>query len=274
MNRILMNFRLLTIGKFRLLERSVRELLFWKWKLDSYFRSNTNSGLNQKATVILTCYSEKRARNMDPLIRTLLKCDFVEKVLLSNHNPKLDIKKWIKIKNDRFVLINQPVKRECGYRWLVAGNENADFFLIIDDDVLVKQKQVTLLFNKLIEHSEIPHGLSGILDNNYIVYCDTEVDILFNLYAVSKEHIKLYLKFVEKLSKDYSLPDLWIELSDDMIISKTGNKRPMIHDAGFLLHCKTFNDVDVALTKSPYINEHRIKVSNALEKIKQSETVI
>jgi glycosyltransferase involved in cell wall biosynthesis len=244
--------------------------LYWKWRAESYFSSITELSAKEKITIILTSYNEERARNLEPFIRVLLKCSFVEKIILSNHNPELPIEKWIKIKNDRFVLIDQPVKRECGFRWTVAIKEDADYFIVIDDDILIKQKQISLLFLKLIKQPETPHGLAGFLKGDHKIYQESDVDTLCNIYAVSKNHIRLYFKFSSDLTKNGSITNEMIGACDDIIISQTGNAKAKIHDAGFLLECKSFDSNDVALHKSPDFFKNRPIVTKALNQIKQT----
>ena len=259
-------------GKFYLLERGIRELLYWKWRIESYLSPNIELGVKEKVTIILASYYEKRARNLEPLVRILLKCNFVEKIILSNQNPELPIERWVKSKNNRFVIINQPVKCECGFRWTVASKEDADYFIIIDDDILIKPKQLSVLFLKLIDQPEIPHGLAGFLKDDHKIYQESDIDTLCNIYAVSKDHVRLYLKFSSELAKDGSITNEMIGISDDIIISKTGNAKAKIHDAGFLLECKSFYANDVALHKSPDFFKNRPIVTEALKKIKQKQT--
>ncbi|MGL5082033.1 MAG: glycosyltransferase family A protein [Microcoleaceae cyanobacterium] len=262
--------RLKSLWGFFLAE--IREILYWKWVLDGHIGQNLSVSTNQKLTVIVPSYHASRARNIQPLIRSVLKCDFVEKIIISNHNPLIRLEDWVEVSDDaRVMLINQPVRRGCGYGWIVASQQSSDYFVVIDDDLLIYPDQLVMLFQRLIEEPESPHGFIGRRsDGEYVMQQETEVAFLYNIYAVTKTHIQRYLEYAAAIvAKGYASQESIEYWSDDIIISQTGVHQPRIHDAGFILQCKTTRTSGVATFVEGQFEGRRLEVYQALQKVKK-----
>lgn len=248
----------------------VVELLYWKWVLESHIGRSVSLSMSQKATVIIPSYSEKRVRNLRPLVRSLLKCDFVEKVIVSNNNPRIRIRDRIGIDDSRVVIFDQPVRRGPGYGWILASKEKADYVIAIDDDLLISPKQLAMLFQQLVEHPEAPHGLLGCdSDGTYVKRQEAEVASLYNIYAVTGAHIRTYLEHTRGMTARGYVTQETVEFwSCDMVISQSGMCQPRIHDAGFVLQCITHDRPGVALWKDSRFRQQRKEVYRALEKVR------
>ena len=53
----------------------------------------------------------ERMGNMGPQIRNMLKCNFVERVVISNHNPNIKVKDIVGVKDDRLIFLSQNLQR-------------------------------------------------------------------------------------------------------------------------------------------------------------------
>ncbi|MFC1485932.1 glycosyltransferase family A protein [Candidatus Latescibacterota bacterium] len=236
--------------------------------MDVHIGHNISLSMSEKATVVISSYSERRMRNIQPLVRSVLKCDFVEKVIVSNHNPQSQIEDFVKVDDSRVMLVNQPVRRSPGYRWIIASKEPAYYFIIIDDDVLISPKQLAVLFQRLVEQPEVPHGLAGCCpDGTYVTRQEREVAGLYNIYAVTRAHVQTYLEYTAEITTHGYASQESIEYwGDDIIISRTGRSRPRIHEAGFVLFCKTHDMSGVALWKEKQFEQRRRELRRILEK--------
>jgi hypothetical protein len=205
-------------------------------------------------------------RDITPLVRSLLKCTFVEKIIVSNHNPAVSIRDFVRVQDRRLTLLDQSVRHGPGYCWVLAAREDAEYFMRIDDDVLLFPRQVALLFRWLVEQPSAPHGLSGRIGSRYVQCRETEVDGLFSLYAATRAHVDRYLDHTDRMVRAGLLTVEDVELwSEDIVLSSTGSGKPRIHDVGFLLQGLTCWHSRVALHRQPGFREHRLQVENALE---------
>ncbi|MEL7035792.1 MAG: glycosyltransferase family A protein [Cyanobacteria bacterium J06592_8] len=253
----------------------LRELLYQKWSLERYISSPLDLETDKKVTIIVPSYHASRARNLEPLIRMALKCNFVEKIIISNHNPDIKLEDWVKTNDSRVKLINHSVRRGCGYGWIVASQEkNADYFIVIDDDMLIYPQQLAVLFQQLINQPEIPHGFIGRrADGEYVMSQELEVEFLYNIYAVTQTHIQNYLEYTKEIiDNGYASQESIEYWADDIVVSKSGIGHPRIHQAGSIRQCKTTKTSGVATFTENQFDGHRLQVYQALIKMKSETT--
>jgi len=221
--------------------------------------------------VILPYFSRERIKHARYMVRLLLRCDFIDQIIATNHNPALDIFKWIDIKDTKVKLINNNVtKRGPGFRWIIANTLDSEYFLIIDDDFLIFPKQLAILFTHLIEEPGIPHGLSGrqSIDGKFHARENMQVEVLHQIYAVTRDHIKKYREIADAV-RLYQ-PDIYPlieEISDDIVISMTGRNKPRIHDVGYNLRCHTAKAKGVSLHQEESFWEKRLALKKVLDTI-------
>ena len=91
----------------------LRELTYHRWVMDTHVSSPVSLATGQKAVVIIPSYHKKRTRNLPPLVRFALKCDFVERVIISNHTPEVCLEGRVETRDDRVVVMNQTIRRGC-----------------------------------------------------------------------------------------------------------------------------------------------------------------
>jgi hypothetical protein len=243
----------------------VREVLFHLWSLSSRMPlSVSGPSTGDQLVVVIPAYHESRVRNLAPLVRTCLRCRFVSRVIVSSHNPDVRMRRWVP--RDARVQVREYDRRfGCGHVWKVASQEDALYFLIIDDDQLLTRSQISVLFRHLRAQPDVPHGLTGALRGIYHERRDMSVDALYNLYAVTRAHLHRYEALARELETTYAIPPADIEyVADDVLISHAGTGQPCIHDAGFILRCGTGNTPGVATFKEQDFDARRRRVEAAV----------
>lgn len=209
----------------------------------------------ERLTVILLSF--RRVRNMEPIVGALLRCEFVEKVLVSNNNPEIRMADWIRLRDDRLRLIDQPRKTPPGIRFELARKEPGRYFLSIDDDVLLSPEQVKRLFLGVLSRPGAPHGIHG---EGYVGESKKtfppywrvdrkgyhgQVDNLNTVYGFTREH----LAEMERLAGRLDLGGGGIaEMGngEDLLVSASGDERPWIHDVGPVALCLSSHRIGVA----------------------------
>ena len=244
-------------------------LKFIAWVVIGYFGRPVSLDVAQKATVLITYFNPVRMKKINHQIRNLLKCTFVERIIISNHNPDVKIQEKITIENDRVTVINQPIRRGCGFRWFVAREFDPENLIVIDDDILLFPQQIASLFQCLLSEPEIPHGISGMnyLSNGGFDFRDKEnanVDFLCEVYALTRNHLKCYMKISSSISEDKNIAAIVNSAADFVVLSHTGASKPSIHNVGRLLRDETFQMKGIAVHKDHSFEDDVIQVVTAI----------
>jgi len=217
---------------------------------------------NEKLCVVLLSY--KRMRNMCHIVDSLLLCDFVHEIILSNNNPEVRMEDFMRIRDPRLRIINQSVRCLPNKRYELARDLDADYFLCIDDDLFLTPGQVRKLFMALIENPAVPHGVIGqdfLIDGEKIHPCkrlcrkSRETDVIMWAYAFTREHLVRYFRLLDQLNIDSA--DL---LSDDMFISFSGKGRARCENLGNMLRCGSSDDEDKAIWMERGFFEQRCRL--------------
>ncbi|HKK16710.1 MAG TPA: hypothetical protein VJ981_08375 [Gammaproteobacteria bacterium] len=220
---------------------------------------------DHKIIALLASFHHERLKNLQPLLQSILKCQFISRVFLSNHNPDITVENWIKIKDERLIVLNQPVRHGPGYCWELAKAEKSDFYLLVDDDFLVTPKQIKMLIQHLIDQPEIPHGITGHSGPDYFQSMDMEVDRLSQIYAVTRLHMEQYFQYLEKIRAiDPDAFNAVEPYAHEIVMSRTGKGNPRIHHVGHLSRCHTARKPGVAIHKDDNFSPERKKVIRAL----------
>lgn len=231
---------------------------------------------NKTATVILLSY--KREQNIQAIAKTILECGFVSKLIISNNNPEVDIHQHVHLADKRLEIITQPEERGCGVRWEIVRDCEAEYVIAVDDDVFPTTKQLAKLFSELLFEPECPHGVfgsrifeeDGRLKTTFHGVCDKPVDVIHNLYAVTGEQVKRYFEIREfLLNKEPELVPYVDRYVDDVVISHSGQTRPMLNNIGFLQECETHGAEGVACKADKDFLQRRDRVYRALAEIRQ-----
>lgn len=246
-------------------------LNYYFYILKSSIASTQNFSDNYTVTAILASFHRERLRNLRPLLRSILKCQFIPRIILTNHNPEFTVNDLIGINDNRLVILNQSVKHGPGYCWELAHTESSDFYLLIDDDFLVTSKQIKLLLQYLSDEPEIPHGITGHIKKNYYENVNMEVDRLSQIYAVTRTHLGQYFQLLEKIKAiDPAAFNAIEPYAHEIVMSRTGERKPKIHHVGHLSRCHTARKPGVAIHKDNNFNPERKKVIHALNTVMSS----
>lgn len=232
-----------------------RKLRHAMWVLNGYVGRTVSVDIPQKVTVLITYYHPSRMEHINPQLRNILKCNFVDKLVVSNHNPDINIEEKVKIKDRRLHFINQLVRRDCGYRWIVAHELNPEYLIVVDDDILFFPKQLARLFKRLIAEPVIPHGITGMihLENRVLEYHEKknmEVDFLCETYAVTGVHVSRYMELRRLVGTNEGVTEMIDAVADFILISRSGSRDPQIHNVGRLFKSDTFKQAGVAVHKT------------------------
>jgi hypothetical protein len=243
--------------------------------INGYIGKAVSVASPQKVTILLTFYHAARMNHIDSQVRNFLKCTFVDQIVITNHNPNIKIEDKINVRDDRLICINQVVRRGNGHRWRVANTLDGEYFIVIDDDVLLFPDQLKILFQHLISEPAIPHGFTGQIHgkNDVFEYREREnieVDYLCELYAVSKYHVQQYAEIERIVSEqDKTLAEFVERFADHIVISQTTDHRPKIHAISRLLRSETFNTPGIATHKDDEFEASVLRVCRAVKRIKK-----
>jgi len=255
------------IGRLKYLAKNVL------WMLNGHFGHLVSLETPEKVTVLITYFNPLRMKKINHQVRNILKCTFVEKVIISNHNSDVHINEILKIDDKRLAIISQDQNRACGYRWRVAKNLDAKYLVVIDDDILLFPYQLGSLCENLFHEPEIPHGFSGMVklangDFQYRERENIEVDYLCEVYGLTQDHVCRYFELENILAReDSTLPEAIEYLGDFIVISKTGPHNSKIHNVGKLLRSETFKTPGLANHKKQEFAAILVRVSQAVENI-------
>ena len=256
-----------------MIKEIAKKFIHYFWILSGYLGRNVASTATQKLTVLITYYNPVRMRHANHQIRNLLKCNFVERVIVSNHNPQVKLEDFVKVSNTRLSVVNQDIRHGCGYRWLVASQFSPEYLIVMDDDILLFPGQVKKLFMSLLLEPDIPHGFAGMVQQSngaldYYQKSDRSVDYLCEIYAITGTMLKQYVDLKDRIQTSPELARSIESTADFVIISRTGRLKPKIHYAGHLLRCPTFNRAGVAVHKERAFLEDVHAVTHALDHIR------
>lgn len=252
------------------------------WQCDSRFAAAYADRYQyRKATVILLSY--KRPRNIQPIVRSLLKASCVEKVIVSNNNPDVRLEDWLQLRDERLHVVHQSTHRACGVRFEIARQDGSEYFLAIDDDVLLFPRQVDEFFGRLLDTPSIPHGLNGCcyLEQPLracgatarhrdgwlggFVDVDAPVHVVSGGYAFTQRHVVEMYRLAAQL--DINVGALF---DDDVLLSFGGSAPPHCAKVGRLLACPSSTRPSVAVSKQAGFHRRRAELYNALRALKPS----
>jgi len=215
---------------------------------------------NENFTAIILSY--KRPQNIERICEIILTIPDVIQIIVANNNPSIDLNDFVKIKTPRLILINQRKNFGCVKRYQIAHRQQSNYFLSIDDDLFLSKVQIEYLMQKLIEDSDRPHGFWGqnykidrgkIVFEHGIINKDTYVDIINRAYFYTKAHVAELFKLV-RLTKTL-IND--VGPCDDIFLSFSGAKQPLIHHIREYEDCPTSNEQGIAFWLEPGFDSKR-----------------
>jgi hypothetical protein len=226
-------------------------------------------GPTPKATVVLLSW--RRAPNLNLLATLTTRAPYVERVIVSNNNPRVRIADHVVVRSPKLILIDQPKETQPGIRVPLALQYPGDLFIFLDDDVFPTPRQLTRLYAALVRQPEVPHGYVGLrhlpLSDTSAVFkhgdWDVEVQMLFRLYLCSRAVLERYVELAETLGVVHAE----FGNGEDIILSFSGAGRPRIHAIGHVLCCATSDlpGVAISATAPEFIRERQRLTRRLLE---------
>jgi len=211
-------------------------------------------GTPAAATVIILSYG--RMRNIPAIVRSALLCRFVEKVIVSNNNPDIDLSPYLSVRDPRLEVVQQDQRRWPSYRYDLARQDPAEYYICIDDDVFPSPWQLRRMFAAFLRDPSSPRGTAGQV---YDERCETlvriprrgspwasTVDVILHTYVFSMAHLDRYFQLIEAIGMRNSD----IHSSEDVILSLAGTSRPIVDRFGFLFRCPTSRDPEISIHRS------------------------
>jgi hypothetical protein len=207
-------------------------------------------------TVILL--SHNRPQNMEFIVRSALANAFVRRVVVSNSNREVRIAEWIKQRDERLVLVDETKPTQPGHRFVLALEQKGDHFLAVDDDIFLTPRQWADFLAALMSDESVPHGITGNIYRagtsssngspfHHVSRSNGELDVLIGAYAFTREQAER----TKLLAAAVGFPDLsQVRNGEDILLSLSGEGRPLVHDLGRLFCCETRALEGVALSES------------------------
>jgi len=236
----------------------------------------------QRITVVLLSY--KRVRNMDTLVRNLLRAECVQHLVVSNNNPDYRIADWVQVRDERLRLVDQPRHTPPGIRFELARQAPGDFFISVDDDVMLYPEQLELLFKALLAQPEVPHGVQGekflgrganpgrpFGDWQPGCFGDMEADVINTVYTFTRGQLEELYRLAAALGRE--VPTL--ANGEDVLLSMSGQGRPRVHAVGPVGQCLSWCRAGVATwrTRQAFFNE-RTALFESLQALKASPSPV
>lgn len=224
-------------------------------------------------TAILLSYA--RPWNIDPMARMLLRFSCIERLIISNNNPAVDLSSYLSVTDERMTLITQTEKRPASMMLMLASraaDSGAGYFLSIDDDLFLFPAQISRLLHELIRSPAVPHGVvgqrwnvAGFIESH--VTGEGEIDVLNRAYACTSAHVHRSMRLLDVLGYTSDEAKEMLPFGSDIILSHSGEGSPRIHNVGPLLSCPTAALQGVARFKEPGFNAFRVDLYSRVQAI-------
>lgn len=215
---------------------------------------------SEKLTVVLLSYG--RAANLDTIVAACLACPFVQRVILSNNNPELRMRDFVSQRDRRLQITDQSKRCFPSKRYELARDSGDEWLLCIDDDTFLTPRQIRSLFESLLADPSVPHGIAGENfrpEAGFAKYLfgapgtPETVDCLVWAYAFTHRQAKRYFELLQKLGIDNAT----FSANEDIVLSLSGEARPLVHNFGTLHLCGSRDAEDVATSKQAGFRERR-----------------
>jgi hypothetical protein len=248
----------------------------WQWMTRFGAPASIAERAPERASLTAILLNYRRPENITPLVRVLLRCEFVAKVVVINNNPDYSITRHVRLRERRLELRDNGINVGTVARFDVAKNDLSDYFLSVDDDIFLTQTQISELFAHLVRDPSRPHGVYGqdirgdgsFIDAIHQV--ERELDVINRVYAFTPDHVVKFYGLIDRLG--ISGPDALRGLTsgDDIVLSFAGQGPPMCHNVGEILDCPTEGLSGVAVWREPGFVEFRQRLFRRLQELSKA----
>ncbi len=234
---------------------------------------------DEKLTIIVL--NHKRPQNVGQIAQYALRAGFVGSMIISNNSQAYRMADYVKVKDPRLILIDQPEPSGVGISLELAQEYRSRYYLRVDDDIFLHPAQLQWIYWNLRQQPDRPHGIFGaalVQEKDpsqewpfaHRRNASGPVDILNGLFAFTREHLDEYFRLCPLLgiTNQRTLMN-----GEDIVLSYSGVRRPMIHNIGQIWECASEAVPGVALHQSrPRFYEERWKIYSELARIKPLAT--
>jgi hypothetical protein len=237
---------------------------------------NPHPQANFQHKFVAIILSYLRPQNIQRICAAILELQEVSRIIVSNNNPDIDLKKFLTLKDKRIQLIEQTMKAGSIKRYEIANSISSEMFFSIDDDLFLNKDQIRYLLLKLMENPSAPHGFWGqnyaerggqILFQDGLVNRETHIDILNRAYFFTHQHSKELMALVGRTNTENVGP------CDDLFLSFSGDVTPFSHDIGGVHECPTSNEKGIAQWQDPDFLRKRARVLKQILLVKRMRGV-
>jgi hypothetical protein len=228
-----------------------------------------------RLTVIVL--NHKRPENVGQIARYVLRCGFVGRLIVSNNSPAYPMARHVTVQDPRLVLIDQPEPSGVGISLELAREHRSRWYLRIDDDIFLHPAQLQWIYWNLRTFADSPHGIFGaafVPGKNPAAewpfvhrrHHSGPIEILNGLFAFSDRHLDEYFRLCGALgiTNQRTLMN-----GEDIVLSFSGQARPMVHHVGPVWECASEALPGVALHQSrPRFYEERWALYSRLLQLK------
>jgi len=234
-------------------------------------------GLPESEKLTVLVLNHKRPDNVARIAQYTLRAGFVRRLIISNNSLDYKMESYVKAKDPRLVLIDQERPSGVGISFELAQQFDSRYYLRVDDDIFLHPVQLQWIYWNLRLATDRPHGIFGAAlsgaenrDQGWPFAhrrnIDSTVEILNGLFAFTRGHLSEYLRLCALLgiSDQRSFMN-----GEDIVLSFSGDKKPLIHNVGPIWECASASSPGVALHQSrPRFHDERLRLFTELEKIK------
>jgi hypothetical protein len=185
-----------------------------------------------------------RPQNIPLIVRSLLACPSVGRIIVSNNNPDCRLEEWFQPDSDRVTVLRHAESQSCSKRYLHLQAFPSAFYLILDDDVFLLPPQIEQLLAALHADPSAPHGLYGQrwMGENFrggMQQIETSIDVISRIYAFTDMHLQEIFRIADAVGHPADSEYWNVSQFDDMFLSFSGMNKPRIHNVGPFTDCPT-----------------------------------
>ena len=227
-----------------------------------------------KVTVVILSY--KRMQNIRAIVRRVQLCGFVDRVVISNNNPEVDLAPYLDLSDERTLLVQQDRFRGASFRFELARAYPNDYFIFVDDDVFPTPWQLKAMLRSLVSDPGSPRGYVGQfydfekeklfnLKRSRFALRDQScpVDVIMQIYACTPEHLQRYFNLVDAMG----MQNEDIYCASDVILSFSGTKKPICEYIGHVAQCDSSVHPEIASYKRHNFFPYRHRIFNHVRKV-------
>ena len=247
-----------------------RRYLAWQWR--SRFGTVQRLAGPERFTAIVLSF--RRPENIGPIARSVLRCAFVERLVVCNNNPDERLADWLTLRDARLRAIDREDNGGTLVRLTLARDLPARYFLVLDDDLFLDPAQIRRVAEALVREPDRAHGIYGQIANadggfhDAIHGIEREVEILNRVFAFTDEHVREFFELHRALAIDTDESPLKRTAADDILLSRCGRGRPRCHDVGPLLDCPTEGVAGIAVWRESDFSTYRSRLYERLGRLK------